>query len=593
LSNLQQFPFGLAFDSDQRSLPARRSSHMRVLAYILSLVVLLTMRSTGLIAQQNVQLSLKNTCDQQDKVTAYPNHSSASVALRKYYFTLLEKGFIEARIDTITRGDSLLATVVCGPLFTIGKITWAADSLLSRQVNEAPQKAVRSFTTENIWAGAEKKIVALENAGYPFANVRVEKIEIHNQEANIILRLENGPLVKLDSTIIKSEQKLPEKYIRNYLDLKKGELYNESKVLLLQKKLKGIPFLQSKRSPEVVFKQDKADLYFYLEKKKANYFNGVLGIRPNDQTGKINLTGDLEFKLVNTLNTGEEMYFNWRKLQAQTQDLFIQTQLPYLFNTPVGIEALLKIYKRDSTFTSIKTGLGLVFNLGGTDQLKAFVEKNKTDQLSTFITAQPLANLNTTFYGIKYKRERLDYRYNPRKGLSVQLEAATGRRNISGANVGSEVLATVAQTKNLFRTEAKIDYYIPVLKRHCVYIGAQGNSILAPSIFDNEMSRYGGLRTLRGVDEESIYASSYATFTLEYRILFEENSAVYLFADQGWYEKKGVTNFVSDTPLGFGAGVNFETKSGIFTFNYALGQQFDNPMLVRNAKISFGFRNIF
>ncbi len=566
---------------------------MRVLAHILFLIAIFVTGAPGLRAQQNCQLALKNTCDKQDKVTAYPNPSLAATALRKYYFSLLEKGYIEARIDTVTRGDSLLATVVCGPLYTIGKITWKADSLLSRQINEAPQKATKNFTSENIWGGAEKKIVALENAGYPFAHVKVEKIDIENQQANIILRLENGPLVKLDSTVIKSELKLPEKYIRNYLDLKKGELYNESKILLLPKKLKGIPFIQAKRNPEVVFKQGKADLYFYLEKKKANYFNGVLGIRPNDQTGKVNLTGDLEFKLVNTLNTGEEMYFNWRKLQAQTQDLFIQTQFPYVFNTPVGIEALLKIYKRDSTFTSIKTGLGLVFNLGGTDQLKAFIEKNKTDQLSTFITAQPLANLNTTFYGIKYKRERLDYRYNPRKGLSVQLEAATGRRNISGANVGSEVLATVAQTKNLFRTEAKIDYYIPVLKRHCVYIGAQGNSILAPSIFDNEMSRYGGLRTLRGVDEESIYASSYATLTLEYRILFEENSAVYLFADQGWYEKKGVTNFTTDTPLGFGAGVNFETKSGIFTFNYALGQQFDNPLLVRNAKISFGFRNIF
>jgi outer membrane protein assembly factor BamA len=566
---------------------------MRVLANILCVIALLALKSMGLNAQQNVHLSLKNTCDQQDKVATYANSSAALTALRKYHFSLLEKGYIESHIDTLTHGDSLLATIICGPLYTLGQITWRVDSVESRQLNEAPQKAVMNLTTENIWAGAEKKITALENIGYPFANVRVEKIEFENDRANIILHLENGPLVKMDSTIIQSEQKLPEKYIRNYLDLKKGELYNESKVLLLQKKLKGIPFLQSKRSPEVVFKQNKADLYFYLEKKKANYFNGVLGIRPNDQTGKINLTGDLEFKLVNTLNTGEEMYFNWRKLQAQTQDLFIQTQLPYLFNTPVGIEALLKIYKRDSTFTSIKTGLGLVFNLGGTDQLKAFLEKNKTDQLSTFITAQPLANLNTTFYGIKYKRERLDYRYNPRKGLSVQLEAATGRRNISGANVGSEILATVAQTKNLFRTEAKVDYYIPVLKRHCVYIGAQGNSILAPSIFDNEMSRYGGLRTLRGVDEESIYSSSYATLTLEYRILFEENSAVYLFADQGWYEKKGVTNFTTDTPLGFGAGVNFETKSGIFTFNYALGQQFDNPLLVRNAKISFGFRNVF
>ena len=77
------------------------------------------------------------------------------------------------------------------------------------------------------------------------------------------------------------------------------------------------------------------------------------------------------------------------------------------------------------------------------------------------------------------------------------------------------------------------------------------------------------------------------------KFLFEENSAFYVFADQSWYEKKGVSSFLTDTPLGFGAGVNFETKAGIFTFNYALGQQFENPLLVRNAKVSFGFRNIF
>jgi hemolysin activation/secretion protein len=107
------------------------------------------------------------------------------------------------------------------------------------------------------------------------------------------------------------------------------------------------------------------------------------------------------------------------------------------------------------------------------------------------------------------------------------------------------------------------------------------------------MYRIGGLRTLRGFSEEVLFATTYSVASFEYRYLFEENSAVYLFTDAAWYEKTGTTNYVRDTPLGFGAGVNFETKSGIFTFNYALGSEFNNPILVRNAKISFGFRNVF
>jgi hypothetical protein len=93
------------------------------------------------------------------------------------------------------------------------------------------------------------------------------------------------------------------------------------------------------------------------------------------------------------------------------------------------------------------------------------------------------------------------------------------------------------------------------------------------------------LRTLRGIDEETIFAQRWSVATVEYRFLPEENTAFYIFYDQAFYE--------NDQPFGFGTGINFQTKSGIFTFNYALGQQFENPILIRNGKISFGFRNIF
>lgn len=46
-------------------------------------------------------------------------------------------------------------------------------------------------------------------------------------------------------------------------------------------------------------------------------------------------------------------------------------------------------------------------------------------------------------------------------------------------------------------------------------------------------------------------------------------------------------------PVGFGAGITFETRLGIFSFNYALGKQFNNPILFKEGKVHFGIVNYF
>jgi hemolysin activation/secretion protein len=107
--------------------------------------------------------------------------------------------------------------------------------------------------------------------------------------------------------------------------------------------------------------------------------------------------------------------------------------------------------------------------------------------------------------------------------------------------------------------------------------------------------RVGGLKTLRGFDEESILASSYYIFTLEYRYLLEENSYLYFFGDGAYTENLSIsyTGDRYDTPYGFGAGISFETKAGIFSINYALGSQYGNPIDVRAGKVHFGIVNYF
>jgi hemolysin activation/secretion protein len=109
------------------------------------------------------------------------------------------------------------------------------------------------------------------------------------------------------------------------------------------------------------------------------------------------------------------------------------------------------------------------------------------------------------------------------------------------------------------------------------------------------MFQIGGYKILRGFDEESIYASSYAVLTAEYRFFIGLNSYFFGFGDGGWVNNKsyGITAAQSHTYIGSGIGMAFETKAGIFNISYAVGKRDDMPLNFRQAKIHFGLISLF
>ena len=130
-------------------------------------------------------------------------------------------------------------------------------------------------------------------------------------------------------------------------------------------------------------------------------------------------------------------------------------------------------------------------------------------------------------------------------------------------------------------------------KRSTIKTGIQAGGILGEKVFNNELYRIGGIQTLRGFDIESIQASMYGILTVEYRYLLERRSYLSLFTDLAYYENVSLDQRIFDRPYGFGAGMAFDTKSGVFSLSYALGSEKGNPILFRSSKIHFGFVNVF
>ncbi len=518
------------------------------------------------------------------------NKQLAESVVSTEYFKYVNQGYLDTRFDTSVIDHFLNVKIEKGSVYCIGENLFEGNVDLTNIVRRKLAESGDNISSTKVENNALAILGYLQNIGYPFA--RISPFDLtKNSSTNCIdisWKIDKGPLITIDSLVIKSNDKVPVKFIVNYCDINANDIYNESKLQALQLKLQEISFLKILRAPEVLFHENKATIYIFCERKKSNYFNGILGVRPDEKTDKVNITGDIEIKLQNALNKGEDINLNWKRLQAQTQDLSINTRIPFVFSLPIGLDGLLKIYRRDTSFSSTRANAGVLIPFGGSDYIKVFVENNTTNRLSN-LTALALKDVNSTMYGISALREKLDYKFNPTKGYSFQIETAVGNRKIL-ADIQDN---SSTQQNPIYRAETAINVYMPIFKKQSIHLGLNGSALMTENIYSNELSRIGGLRTIRGIDEESIFASSYAVTTLEYRWIPELNTALYVFVDQAWYEQKAIDSFVSDTPRGFGIGANFETKAGIFTFNYALGQQFNNPILIRNAKISFGFKNIF
>ena len=107
--------------------------------------------------------------------------------------------------------------------------------------------------------------------------------------------------------------------------------------------------------------------------------------------------------------------------------------------------------------------------------------------------------------------EQLDYRLNPRNGYRIDVEASAGNKEIlPNIDLNPILYDSLELTSLQIKTSGQLEAFIPTTKRTTINVQFQGGYILNDQVFNNELFRIGGFKTLRGFDEESIQASGFA-----------------------------------------------------------------------------------
>lgn len=460
----------------------------------------------------------------------------------------------------------------------------------------------------------EKMLQYLEQNGYPFAQIKLDSVLVDSNQVSAQLNIDRGDIIRFDTIEIIGDANIKSWFVAKYLGVKKGGLYNESLVKNADSRLSQLPFLMTTRPSLVYFVGTAARPVVYATNRKSSSIDGVIGFAPasDNNRSKLLITGEANLKLQNLFGTGKSFDLAFKSFLSGSQELRTKIVWPYILKSNIGLDYELNLLKFDSTFLDVKHDIGLQYRLIGNDYVKVFYTLQTTSLITVdtnqvrVFRALPAANdLRNDLYGLGVKITRYDYFFNPRKGYSIESSAAAGfkkiRRNPTVESIRffqpdstyGSIYDTIQLSSIQYRFYLRADVFFPVTQRLVTRLEANAGHVETQSLFISELFRVGGLRTLKGFDEQSIFASTYGIINAEIRYLLQQNSNVMLFWNGAWYKNAVRQPVITDTPYGFGAGLNFETGAGIFSLYYAIGKQFNNPIEFNKAKIHFGFINYF
>lgn len=451
-----------------------------------------------------------------------------------------------------------------------------------------------------------------DEIGYPFAKIFFEDIYLQNDSFSMSINAIPGDLVTYDSLNNIQNTRLTKRYLQAYTGIKVGNPYKESQVADIDGLMDRLIFVERTAPTTISFLEDKASVNLYLKNKKMSRFDFILGLLPDpNRNNKMLITGDIGIDLKNPFGVGNRLLFEWKRLQPKSQKLNIFADYPFILGTPLGAEVGLKMDKRDTSFLNVDWNMGLQYWLTGRNYFSFFIENSQTivPKYDTLIIKQTkrLPNIqdNSSFlYGVKLLVDQLDYPINPRKGFYINASFGAGTKKIkknvlleeisdgSGFNYSTLYDSLSARTLKV-NIKLQADYYYNLAKNHVLKFSVNGASLINKNLLFNEFYRIGGNKLLRGFDEESIPVSTYVVGTLEYRFLLDKNAFFHIFADMAYLETRIDGKVIKDNATGFGAGIAFETKAGIFGLSYALGRTKEISIDPRSSKIHFGYINVF
>lgn len=417
----------------------------------------------------------------------------------------------------------------------------------------------------------------LEHNGYSLAKLRLTNLRMQNKELLAELILSTDAKRQLNDIVINGYDRFPKGHKKNILKAYKNKILNQENVKKIYADFEKFKFVNQSKYPEILFTKDTTKVYVYIEKSKANRFDGFIGFS-NNENSKLKFNGYLDLLLTNIVNRGETLTLFWKSDGNDQKTFNIGIELPYLFKSPFGLKANINFFKQDSTFQNTKTNLALGYFINYNTRLYAGYQSTESSDI------QNLNNSNLSDFKNSFLTSNFEYQNYIRNKLFPE------RTKIS-ATLGFGSRKSNFNSTAQFFSSLLLKHIFVLNEKNNFQIVSQNYYLKSDEYITNELYRFGGINSIRGFRENSLQANVFGSIITEYQYQIAPNFYIHTILDYGFY--KDQTTQSQNNLIGFGFGSGIATKNGIINLIYANGKTANQVVKLSNSLFHISFKTNF
>ncbi|RKR10861.1 outer membrane protein assembly factor BamA [Flavobacterium sp. 90] len=541
---------------------------------------------------QNFHLKINGSTQTQTQTIDSLNYTASHTTIKSLFDELKntseklsKKGYIDNQIlETNKTNDSTYTTII-----ELNRRAKYIHIYIGRNksffgVSET-NKDTLIIAYEEIENFLNQKIIDAEKRGFALSKAKLENIEAKNSIIYADLNFKSEKKRAVNSIILNQENNskkdyFPKGHLKQLNKKYLNRTLNQETVKELYNDINSYEFVTQTKYPQILFTSDSTKIYTYIEKRKANTFDGYIGFS-NDENKKLTLNGYLDIALLNTLHAGEQFSLYWKSDGNQQKTFNTKIEIPYIFQSSLGLKAQLNIFKQDSTFQNTKTSIDLGYFINYNTKIYLGYQSTESSDIQNTnnSTISDYKNSYTTST-FEYKKNNSENTLFPKKA-SINLIIGYGKRNTNG---DPETVDSSPQ----FYTNSNLSYNFKIDKRNYIYINPQIFYLKSKNYITNELFRFGGINSIRGFSENSLQANFASMLLTEYRYIVSGNLYINSIIDYAIYQDltqtlnpKKINNLT-----GIGIGTTIQTPSGLLRINLTNGTENIKEIQLFNTMVS-------
>lgn len=506
---------------------------------------------------------------QSDKKTIVKDSLSAiqfldSLSQNNYFLTELK--------NIVKEGDNTKI------YFDKGKNFNEAHIKISEEIAQT-LKLKTEFFTKNLDSLKKQINRDYQNQGFAFNRIKSKFLGMTKGIPEVEISVIKGDQRRIDSFVVKGYETVPKRLIKNLEKDFRGKIYDDQNIIQINKSLQNQPFIFLEKPTQTLFTKDSTQVFLFLQKKKSNSFDGVIGFG-NDKTEKFTFNGSLNVNFRNMFNSFETVNIFWQRNPDKGQTFDLKTDIPYLFKSNIGTTINMNIFRQDSTFAIVKIHPSLYLHISN---------RQKVGIRGTFETSSVLDSMYVQ--GRDFGKKGVGIWYDFTEPSEVELFLYKTKIRAEADYISTHYSnENISVNQNNFYFSGERNFYVS--GNH--YINLKGETALVSSkneLAANELLRFGGWNSFRGFNEDALFADFYYCGTAEYRYLVGNQAFFDIFGQYGQLNNNRLD--LRPKLYSFGLGFNFFLPIGLMSFQISNGNEFGNAVKFGDTKIHWGILSRF